>query len=971
MGNTRTWKPRLSAVLATIAAVLAGMAVYGLIQSFHQRRAGSEARTALNTLSDGIRKQGLGIDLRAVGSLAGSRTIRGLADGSLAADSADVRGVLETARFLLQAREVYLWNASGNIIASDVDPDSVSLSETSAQFSAEFLAWVRNKATASVSAGPEPGSLSLLLSAPAPLPDGSPGGILGVRISLREVQTLLDSELDPAFVVSPEGVVVLTNRPETRFATMAPVSSADEDRFRRERGYPLEAQFPPLPFSLRQDQSVRFEGASWRVFLQPLDIPGWSLAMLRPDVFPWEMVLASEGLVVLLLVLVLVDIRTSWKRKCLQQAVLEKETAELATRGRLLFVQSIINTIPNPVFAMDRNHCWVLLNESMCEITGWRKDNKDSLVGRQDTGTLSREVVGRIRSREEDVFASEHPLEDEVDYLDSQGMRRWMVMRRRAGVDDKGNPVLVGVLTDITERKLAEEEIRLKSMLVDASTDMISLVNLEGLVVYANAGLCRTLGFKQSDLTGRNISGLEAAENPISFKDRLSGLVDMTHLVYETRLKTKEGRTIHAEVAAKMVRHRDCPYLLISARNITERKESEEERKRLEAQMQQAQKLESLGVLAGGIAHDFNNLLMGILGNADLALYSLPQGTRAIDNIKEIENAARRAAELCRQMLAYSGKGRFVLEQVNLSDLIGEMTHMIEISISRNAVLRLNLPRAIPCVTADATQLRQLVMNLVMNASEAVAEPSGVISITTGVVECDTEYLKKTWLDDDLPEGMYVYLEVSDTGIGMDEATLQRLFEPFFSTKFMGRGLGMSAVLGIVRSHSGAINVTSEPGHGTRVKIYLPASEEIPQIKEDLLAVIETSWWGNGLVLLVDDEETVRTVGKRMLEHLGFSVETAGDGREAVDKVSALGNALQVVVLDLTMPHVSGDEAFREIRRLRPNLPIVLSSGYSEREVRIRIEGIEGVPFIQKPYQVPTLRDTLRSVLDPKRKAGA
>jgi len=264
--------------------------------------------------------------------------------------------------------------------------------------------------------------------------------------------------------------------------------------------------------------------------------------------------------------------------------------------------------------------------------------------------------------------------------------------------------------------------------------------------------------------------------------------------------------------------------LIGTIQDITDRKVIENEREALETKMLQAQKLESLGVMAGGIAHDFNNILTSIIGNADLALMRIDKESPAIDNLQRIAQSATRAADLAKQMLAYSGKGKFVVEEIDLNKLLEEMLHMLEVSISKKTVLRLHLTPALPTVAADATQIRQIVMNLVINASEAIDDKSGVISITTGCLDCDRSYLKDVWLDENITEGQYVYLEIADTGCGMDSHTVSKLFDPFFTTKFTGRGLGMAAVLGIVRGHKGAIKVYSEQGSGSSFKILLPAS---------------------------------------------------------------------------------------------------------------------------------------------------
>ncbi len=396
--------------------------------------------------------------------------------------------------------------------------------------------------------------------------------------------------------------------------------------------------------------------------------------------------------------------------------------------------------------------------------------------------------------------------------------------------------------------------------------------------------------------------------------------------------------------------------------DITDRRRLEQNRRKLDAQIQHSQKLESLGVLAGGIAHDFNNLLMGILGNADLALSDLPAVSPARPSVLEIEKASRRAADLCRQMLAYSGKGRFVVEPVDLSEVIHEMSHMLDVSISKNAVVRYEFGDSLPAFEADATQIHQVVMNLIINASDAIGDRSGIISVRTGAMDCDESYLNDTYLDEGLPAGLYVTLEVSDTGCGMSPETVSRLFDPFFTTKFTGRGLGLAAVLGIIRGHKGAIKVYSELGKGTTFKALFPACDLTA--KTQRTSTGQTGQWrGTGTVLLADDEETVRAVGKKMLERLGFDVVTARDGREAVELFARHAERITCVLLDLTMPHLDGEGAYRGIRRIQSGVPVIVCSGYNEQEVAQRFIGKGLAGFIQKPYQLNVLTVAIRHAL--------
>ncbi len=394
-----------------------------------------------------------------------------------------------------------------------------------------------------------------------------------------------------------------------------------------------------------------------------------------------------------------------------------------------------------------------------------------------------------------------------------------------------------------------------------------------------------------------------------------------------------------------------------------QRASAEEERKRMETKLQETQKLESLGVLAGGIAHDFNNLLTSILGNASLARLDTPPRSPVEQCLEQIERTSLRAAELCKQMLAYAGKGRFVVRLIDLSKLVEDTAHLLQISISKKAVLRFDLAAGLPPVMADASQLRQIVMNLVINASEAIGDRSGVIALHTGLVRADRRYLADTWLAPGLPEGDYAFLEVSDSGSGMTPELKARIFEPFFTTKFTGRGLGLAAVLGIVRSHNGTLKVYSEPGKGSTFKLLLPIAAGVAT-EQPVASSPADTWRGSGRILVVDEEETLRTVLARVLENLGFTATLAADGREAAALFEAEPDAFAAVVMDLTMPHLDGTEAYARMRRVRPDVRVLLMSGFSEEAATINFAGKGLAGFLQKPFELAHLRDKIRAVFE-------
>lgn len=392
-------------------------------------------------------------------------------------------------------------------------------------------------------------------------------------------------------------------------------------------------------------------------------------------------------------------------------------------------------------------------------------------------------------------------------------------------------------------------------------------------------------------------------------------------------------------------------------------RQAEEERRVIETQMLHTQKLESLGVLAGGIAHDFNNLLTSVIGYSELARGQLPHKSEAGVFIDEAVQGARRAAELTQQMLAYSGKSVLIVEPVQLSKLVSEITRLLQVSISKKCVLRFDLMENMPACMVDATQLRQVIMNLIINASDAIGDRSGVIAITTGVAWCDKEYLAENFVDDQLPEGLYAHLEVADTGSGMSAETRARIFDPFFTTKFTGRGLGLAAVLGIVRGHKGAIRVYSELGSGTTFKLLLPAQPQM-ELERTGPDPEPAQWCAGGHALVIDDEESIRGLTRHMLLQMGFEVTTAKDGREGVEVFREMVASNPLVLLDLTMPHMDGAEAFKQLRQIRPDVRVIIMSGYGEQTIDTQFAGKGLAGFLQKPFRLMEVRELVRSIME-------
>lgn len=536
-----------------------------------------------------------------------------------------------------------------------------------------------------------------------------------------------------------------------------------------------------------------------------------------------------------------------------------------------------------------------------------------------------------------------------------------------SSIRDKNDKVVAAsvIARDVTARKKAEARFQLA---LEAAPSGIIMTDGQGRITLVNSQIERYFGYSSDDLIGQNVEILL----PKSSRKEHLNLRQEFLQAPETRSMgagrdlfavRKDGSEFPVEVGLNPIKTEHGIEILAVVVDITQRKRLEEERRNMEEQLQHTQKLESLGVLAGGIAHDFNNLLTGILGNADLALMELSPVSPIRKYIENIQKSAIRASDLSNQMLAYSGKGRFLIQALDLNQVIEEMTHLLRVSISKTAVLKYNLYAELPAMEGDATQIRQVIMNLITNASEAISNKSGIISITTGVIDCDAHYLAETFFDEGLEEGFYVYLEVADSGVGMDRETQSKIFDPFYTTKVTGRGLGLAAVIGIVRGHKGAIKVYSEKGRGTTFKLLFPCSDK-DAVKIPHEAMTIGNYHGEGKVLVADDEDSVRAVARSTLERAGFEVVTAPDGREGLKMFEEMKDQLSLVILDLTMPHIGGEELYRKIRRIKAEMPVILISGYNEHELSSRFAGKGLAGFIQKPLRPAILLTSVKRALE-------
>jgi two-component system cell cycle sensor histidine kinase/response regulator CckA len=574
--------------------------------------------------------------------------------------------------------------------------------------------------------------------------------------------------------------------------------------------------------------------------------------------------------------------------------------------------------------------------------------------------------------------------------------------------------VVVGLVIAIkarhrTSMALVESEAHLRNIFRAANNVGFIFVDVEPIypITDFSPGAEIIFGYSRDEIVGKRVMRLYPDANVEGFDAATFGTAWNREFSGETKMMRKDGRVFPAITSILPVKNDKGKTVgaVGVVIDITTRKRLEEEQRSLAQKLQHAQKLESLAALAGGIAHDFNNLLVGVLGNADLAVSEISTTSSANSYLEEIRAASLSAKALTTQMLAYSGKGRFLVEPTNLNEVVESMSHLIEVSCSKKAYLNFNLVPDLPLVSVDVNQIRQLVMNLATNASEAIGDKNGMVTIATGTIDADKTYLATTEVHDQLREGVYVYIEVADTGGGMDAATKAKLFDPFFSTKFAGRGLGLAASLGIVRGHNGTIKVYSELGKGSTFMVLFPASDAsaknsaprkerkkevaaaaaefahshegvadehatpeperpIPAIAESAeslppvrsrtrtkTATISHIDPASRTILIVDDDEAIRRVAGLMLSKKGFTVLTAADGQEGLDTFREQQDKIDLVLLDLTMPVLNGEELFRELRRIDPNVRVLLASGYSEEEATKRFAGRGLSGFVRKPFE--------------------
>ncbi len=640
--------------------------------------------------------------------------------------------------------------------------------------------------------------------------------------------------------------------------------------------------------------------------------------------------------------------------KRVRERTAELERANEALRDSEGIFSFFMRHLPGAAWMKDLKGRYVYANPTGERIFG---RPLQELQGKTDDEIFPPEIAVQFRENDRQALDDHHSLETIEVLPQPDGLHYSMVSKFPIfGPDAK--PILVGgVAIDITTGRKAEQEAhhRLAELehlyktapvglgFVDTRLRYVrlneELAIINGTTVAAHIGrtIREILPPQLADLAilNREVHGATAAQ-PQTERD---------WLVSYSPVRTEDGAVLGVQLIVQ---------------DITERK-------RFDEQLRHTAKLESLGILAGGIAHDFNNLLTGILGNASLA-HDAASGESALRRmLQDVIEASERASHLTRQLLAYAGKGRFLVEPLDLSGLVREINPLMRASIAKNVQVRLDLQEPVSLIAADASQMHQLVMNLVINGAEAIpAGESGAVLIGVSERDLDEQFIRTTAfvVADHIVPGRYVCLAVQDTGAGMDEGTRKRIFDPFFTTKFTGRGLGLAATMGIVRGHRGALTVSSEPGRGSTFQVFLPRTEQPAAPKTTATAPDPEQC--RGLVLVIDDEEIVRRTAQMTLERDGYTVLKAEAGLEGLDVFRRFTSEIGVVILDLTMPGLSGEETLVELTKIRADVKVILSSGYDEVETLRRFAGAEPAGFIQKPYTAAALASKVNSVHDPK-----
>lgn len=637
--------------------------------------------------------------------------------------------------------------------------------------------------------------------------------------------------------------------------------------------------------------------------------------------------------------------------------------------------RQLLDESSDPIFAFYPDGRYRYVNQAFAKGVGHERSN---IIGKKIWDVFSRDEADKRFALVKWVFANGQTRIIEVRVPRPDGDRFYVTTVKPISGIDGAVASVICISKDITERKQGEQALQegkdLLAEIIELSPISMAIVSMDGIIEQINRRAIETFGYYPDDIPNMERWWVQAYPDEAYRAEVLAqwmGLVGKA-IAEKSEIERREYLVTCKDGTVKTTLIFGIPVsdkVFVIFDDITERKRAEEERLQLEQQFLQAQKLESLGIMAGGIAHDFNNLLQSILGNLELAARTLPQNTDPHNYITNAFNSGQAAAHLTSLMLAYVGKGTLTKKDLDLNELVRVNADMLKTTVGSAILLELSLSQEAPKIVADKAQIQQVIMNLLTNAAESIEEQPGFVRLATGSQYYDQACLAASLLDNKPDPGCFVFLEISDTGCGMSAETMKRLFDPFFTTKFTGRGLGMSAVMGIMKTHNGALFVRSAPGKGTTFRTLFPVSEEtLPNmLPQEMAPPAENGTAAerplSGMALVVDDEKNVLRTCKKMVELCGFKVITARDGIEAVSCFREHAREIDVVLLDLTMPNMDGIAAMNAIYGIRPDVKLILSSGFNQDELGDRFTGQAPSGFIRKPYSMTVLETELRRVM--------
>jgi len=650
----------------------------------------------------------------------------------------------------------------------------------------------------------------------------------------------------------------------------------------------------------------------------------------------------------------------------LGREVRARQEAEEALRQRNAFLELLLETIPAPIFYRNADGQYTDCNKAYEEFVG---KPRTEIIGKTAYDVLPKDLADKYTEKDEELFMQPGKQRYERKILGKDGLRE--VILDKASFPETQNRIegIIGVITDITERKLATEALekseRKYRMLTDNTLDIIWAMNPDLVFTYVNPAVRSVTGHSPEEWIGSRLQEHCDEENFAKMAKVVANEIPKgpagSGVVLEAEILKKNREPIPVEIHGRLIFDKNGAPISLQGvtRDISERKRAEKEEDKLQAQLQQAQKMEAVGTLAGGIAHDFNNILSAVIGYTELAKMKLESDSEISGDLKEVLTAAGRAKNLVKQILAFSRQAKEEKMPVQMGLLAKEALKLIRSTLPVTIDIRQDI-RSQSVILSDPTQIHQVVMNLCTNAAHAMQEKGGILEITLTDVMLDSDFAST---HPGIQPGAYQKLTISDTGCGMTPEVISRIFDPFFTTKpkDQGTGLGLSVVHGIVKDCGGTITVYSEPDKGTTFNLYFPITEDNAEEKPGEYTIIPT---GTERVLIVDDEKAIIDISKKILTSLGYVVEGRTSSLEALELFKTMPDKFDLVVTDMTMRQMTGDILALELMKIRPDLPVILCTGFSEKITKEKAEAMGIKAFVLKPLLKEEMAHTIRMVLD-------